>query len=394
MITIATTATFARVRARTGPLLLILLFLLGMLAIQVAAPASACACGAIADPEVDDGRTHPQVLEETAVLSMDGDSETVVMGLDLDAETRGATLLMPTPSVPEVSAGDSATLREIQLATAPREDVEYTLFGEIEIPLPGSSAPDGGAAGAPEGSVEVHSQQRIGDFEVAVIDGDVDGVTDWLDTNGYVLDDTVIDLLPDYLEDGWTFTAVRYAEDAQLSGDVEPLRFDFETDEFVYPMRLSQAAQETQNVHLFVIADEPMMRTDASAGSQHVERPWIADPTREDWTWIDSTLREMTGYDQEEYDERRGIVTEFEITGDPSSFHQDLTFGADPDDPYEVPRYTTEVVIEVAGVPVGWLLVALGGITGVSLLLVLARTVEIHRARRRIAELSAPAPRR
>ncbi|MFC0675059.1 DUF2330 domain-containing protein [Brachybacterium hainanense] len=367
------------IRRRTGHGLLALLLVLGALLGMSAAPAGACACGAMADPEGD--RSDASVQEETAVLSLRDGTETIILSLELDAEARGATLIMPTPSVPTVAEGDPSTLRELAVATAPRQEQELDWWG-TPFWLAGS-ADGGGAPGAaaPTGAARIHSQQRLGAFEVVVLDGTAEAVSGWLAQNGYVLEESVLALLPAYAEDGWTFTAVRYAEDVDVSADVSPLRFDFPATELVYPMRLSQAASQEQQVHLFVLGEEPVRRSDGSAAQQSVERPWIANPAHLDWTWSDDTLRELTA----DAEGRPGgaMVTEFRISGEPSSFTSDMTFATDSEDPWVVPTRTVTVPVEVAGIPAGWLLVVAGGLLVVLTLYGVGATAAAVRARRR-----------
>ena len=360
--------------------------LLAQIALGAASPAGACACGGFVDPA--DRPDGANVMKETAVLSLRDGTETIVMGLALDAERIGSTLLMPTPSVPEVSAAQSGTLREMTAATAPREEIEYDYWGESPFDLGG----DGGAGGSPptEGVEEptVHAQERIGNYEVAVLGGEAEGVRSWLTDNGYALDPELSALIDPYAEDGWTFTAIRYAQDAVLSGDVEPLRFDFATEELIYPMRFSQAAETTQHVHLFVLAETPMRRTDTSAEGQQVDRPWIGSPTGHDWTWSDATLRELAGVDlgdaaqSEDAPVRYRDVTEFEIRGEPESFTTDLTFAADPGAEDVIPTFTTTKLVAVMGIPVGWLLVLAGIVTVAAILIAVSATAGARRARR------------
>lgn len=352
--------------------------LLAQLVLGAASPAAACACGGFVDPA--DRPDGANVMKETAVLSLRDGVETIVMGLALDAERVGSTLLMPTPAVPEVSAAQSGTLREMTVATAPREVVEYDFWGES----PFGAGADGGApgAGVTEGAQPtVHSQERIGNYEVAVLGGEADGVRNWLTDNGYALPEELSVLIDPYAADGWTFTAVRYAADAVLSGDVEPLRFDFETEELIYPMRFSQGAETAQTVHLFVLGETAVRRTDPSAAQQEVDRPWIGSPTSNDWTWSDATLRELAGEDlgdaaqSQERPTAYRMVTEFEVRGAPDSFITDFTFTPDPEAEDVIPTYTTTKVVAVMGIPVGWLLVLAGVITAGSLLFAVLATV-------------------
>lgn len=345
------------------------------------APASACACGAFASPA--DQRVDTVVTQETAVLSHRDGIETMVMSLDLDFDAQGTTIVMPTPSVPTVAAGSAETLEEMAIATMPRERIERTIWGPLRWGLDGSEA--GGAPGSTQG-VTVHQQGRIGDVEVAVLDGTAEGVTAWLDENGYTLPDAVTAELPAYAADGWTFTAVRLADGVEITGRLDPLRLDFPTDTLVYPMRMSHAASTDQSIHLFLIGDEAYRRTDAAAGAQTTERPWIADPYEQGHTWSDPTLREMTGYDPTAtYDPEAGpaMVTEVVVSAAPETITTDFAFEPDPDAAELVPTYTVTEVIAVAGIPVGYLLV-LGGAV-LAAVLIAGAVVLIPRVTRRRA---------
>ena len=367
--------------SRRAPRALALVLAGALLAVQALfgalAPAGACACGAFIDPVGE--RTDGSVLQETAVLSLREGTQTVVMGLQLDQDRAGAALLMPTPTVPEVSAALAGTLREIAAATAPREVVEFDLWGSNPF-LAGSAGPgEGGAPGS--SSVTVHEESRVGDYEVAVLGGEAAGVRDWLAENGYELSGSIGELIDPYAEDGWTFTAVRYAADAELDGDIDPLRFDFPAQELVYPVRFSQAATEHQSLRIFVIGEDPVRRSDDSASAQQVDRPWVADPTLHGWSWSDATLRELVGIDDTSGEMQRPVVTEFDIYAAPSTFTSDITFTADPEAERVVPTVTVRETVTLLGIPVGIWLVAAGVLTLLSLLLAVV-TVIRSRSRR------------
>ena len=337
---------------RVRRLLLVASILAAQLLVGALTPASACACGAFIDPA--DAGNDSHVLEETAVLAHRDGRETIIMGFQLGASRTGPALLVPTPTVPDVSAADADTLSEMRSATQPRQRIRYDYWGTSEEP-PGlvGSGDDRGAA-VPDSAAVVHSRQRIGSFDVAVLGGEAAPVRTWLADNGFALSDEVSPLLEPYAEEGWTFTAVRYADDAVLEDETEPLRFDFDSEQLVYPMRFSQAASVPQELNLYVISDQPMQRTDASEDEQISERPWIADPTDEDWTWTDDTLRGLIAPD--DHDGRHGMVTQFRIWGEPESFTTDFAFAPDPEQDTVVPTYDVTEVVYLGPFPAGWTL--------------------------------------
>lgn len=60
-------------------------------------------------------------------------------------------------------------------------------------------------------------------------------------------------ILAEYVEEGWRFVAIRLAPES--NGPLKPLAVRFETDEYVYPMKLEQLATEPLDLTLFTLAD-------------------------------------------------------------------------------------------------------------------------------------------
>ena len=69
-----------------------------------------------------------------------------------------------------------------------------------------------------------------------------------------------------YVQEGWTFVAVQLTADGEsLDGDLPPIAMRFTSREAVYPMRMSSAADETQQPLVYVLAEHRMLRTDPVA---------------------------------------------------------------------------------------------------------------------------------
>ncbi|MDR1806724.1 MAG: DUF2330 domain-containing protein [Propionibacteriaceae bacterium] len=235
--------------------LALLLTLAGVTAFQGANPAAACACGAFAPY---DPAARVQMAQEAAIVTYSGTEETVDMRLTVDSVTQETGLIFPTPTQATVTAGDKALFSVILDQIAPIVTVEKDWWGLSGFALGGAHAADGSAAGSE--APAVLDVVRLGPFEATVLRAsDADGLTAWLDANGYGLSDAVSALLGDYVERGWYFTALKLASDtAPLDGDLEPIRFTFEAATPVYPLLLSQAATADQHVVLYVFADHRM----------------------------------------------------------------------------------------------------------------------------------------
>ncbi len=96
------------------------------------------------------------------------------------------------------------------------------------------------------GTVTVERQQ-VGDYDVAIISGrEGEGVTAWLDANGFALDDAVRKVAEDHATAGGWFVASRVRRAFSESGRSvpAPLAFRFPVEQAVYPMRLTGAGAE------------------------------------------------------------------------------------------------------------------------------------------------------
>ena len=212
-----------------------------LVGLQLASPAWACACGAPAPRPGQD----VIVDKEHAILSWDGDQERIELLLDMLTDADDVGLIFPTPSPATVTAGDRQTFVDIEEAIQPKEVVVDDWWA--------GDQGDGAAGGAPP---TVLDQVQLGPVEATTLEAsDADGLTDWLDANGYVIRDEIAAGLDEYVDRGWYFVALRLTSDAPLEGGLDPIRFTFDSVQLVYPMALSKLATTTQKVRLYVFQD-------------------------------------------------------------------------------------------------------------------------------------------
>ncbi len=257
-----------------------------------AGPAAACGCGVAIEATVD---------QESGLVIEHPGSEEIVLGLDLTSDGSGrAAVVLPVPGVPEVDAiehGDP--LAYLDVATAP----------------PAVGAPGGGgetATAAPP--VDVIGRENVGGYDVARLGaGDADALDAWLDDNGYSLPPGAEPILGDYIAEGWHFVAIRV--DPDTDGPLKPLDVSFDTDTYVYPMRLEQLATAPVDLTLYALADGPRQ----VAGLDTVWQGSVdeLDPAPP------AALGEIFG--------EGGYVTRMEATGvDPAGFTSDLVLEPGP----------------------------------------------------------------
>lgn len=160
--------------------------------------------------------------------------------------------------------------------------------------------------GATSGNVTVERQQ-VGDYDVAIISGrEGEGVTTWLDANGFALDDAARKVAEDHATAGGWFVASRVRRAFAESGRSvpAPLAFRFAVEQAVYPMRLTGAgAERPLAVELIVCGpseaavtglitrtvaplthDEPKATGLRSGGQQSKKGRTISHPELKRWT--------------------------------------------------------------------------------------------------------------
>ncbi|MEV5840075.1 DUF2330 domain-containing protein [Nocardia sp. NPDC052112] len=305
------------------------------------APASACACGGVANPP-----GHPaSVREETALVSWDGQRETVLTRLALKSGTEQAALIVPTPKPATVASGSTATFTELANLTAPKVVTRNRWFGS------GSSAATGeGAMSAAGGGPTVLDRVQLGPLEATTLSGgNLDGIRKWLNDNGYEMRPEVVTTLEPYLRDGWSLVAMRLTSTQPLDGAMDPVRLSFDSDRFVYPMRMSSAAKQAQYVHLYTLSEHRVRRSDPDAAAQSVHVDFAGRVATSDPELAPVTTN------------GRDFLTELRVSIDnPADIRSDFAFEADTSDA-EVYRtiYRTENV-ELFGVPAG--IVILGAV--------------------------------
>ncbi|MCX2934634.1 DUF2330 domain-containing protein [Mycobacterium sp. CVI_P3] len=283
----------------------------GMLVIGPGATAGACACGGIVSRDLD-----ARVTGEQSLVAIDADAETVVMRLDLSSVADNAALIVPTPTPATASSADPGLFPELERLSAPR--IEPNRSGRTDLDEAGAVA-----AGGPT----VVARVQLGPLEATTLTGgDLAGVQRWLDAAGYTMRPEVTAQLDPYLKQGWSFVAMRLTGQEPLSGQLDPVRLDFASDELVYPMRMSAAAKDAQRVVVYTLAQHRMERTDADAAAQDVSVDY-AGPIQGRTT--DPVLTELSS--------RNPYLTRISTTiSEPSSVTTDFVFGPAPtDDPYQ-----------------------------------------------------------
>ena len=204
----------------------------------------------------------------------DGAKETILLRLSTRSEAVTAGLLVPTPTPATVDLGDEQVFTDLSDVIAPRTEKRRHLFGP---PLFfGGGGGDGASAGGPGGGVQVLGTVDLGPLRATTLSAtDARALDGWLEQHRYETSPALQAAVQPYVDEGWSFVAVQLnAVGQSLEGDLPPISMSFTSDEAVYPMRMSSAAEETQQPTVYVLAEHRMQRTDPVASGS--TRPDVA----------------------------------------------------------------------------------------------------------------------
>lgn len=275
----------------------------------VGAPtASACACGAV-EPRND---KTLRATGEQAVVVFDGRRQSTAISMNLTGDGADVAFLLPVPATAELDLAPDDLFAELYEHTRPVVRTEYRYLPTL---MAGA-----GAEAAPGSGVDVTRRERIGDYDVVEIGGNPEAVGRWLDGNGFRTRAEVLAPLGTYLDDGWRVLAVRLVLDAAPDGPSQPLVASFDTDRAVYPMRLGAAAETTQDLRLYVLAEHRMVADLAGSGELDVVYAGESTPALD-------AVGTLPG---------PGVLTVFDAGISPSNIEGDVLLSVDPagDAPY------------------------------------------------------------
>ncbi|ACU70505.1 conserved hypothetical protein [Catenulispora acidiphila DSM 44928] len=347
----------------------------GLQAVGVADPAWACGCGAM----IPGSGGTMSVAREQAVVRFDGTTENVVMRFFTQSNVTDAAWVMPVPAQATAKLGDQALFSDLTDAEEPVAAVHHYFWPHIGGSSGNRGVYEGAPAAAPPSAVQVLSDQRIGEFEVAnLASSDPKALGDWLNQHSFTLKDSTASRLAAYTSQGWKFVAVRLASGsaADLNGVLDPISLSFPAKSAVYPMRLSAGATTPQNVQVSVLAPH---RMDAASS------PIAAESTPSAFgDWIDPS---KVGPALASLAAGRMFLTVYDgFFSEPSLITQDYAFAPASSDWVQHSTYDKEELLTVLGIPV-YLIVLLVLAAG-AVLLVRWRWVSVRTRSR-----ATPAPR-
>ena len=208
--------------------------------------------------EVEEGFVTAHVLIRYAgspeqfawIVPVPGQSDPSSLELSLSAEAAFSILEQQTSPVVSVSTRDVCPEPEYHCVYH-----DYPVCSSPDQPGgfadAGASFPPPTAPGAPGPPVTVIDRQVIGSYETVVFSSDsAQAAVDWLNQEGFIVNDTMAPFMQPYADTGHWFVASKLVPGADVS-EIRPLRMRFESDKPVIPLKLTAVATEP---HLTVTA--------------------------------------------------------------------------------------------------------------------------------------------
>ncbi|MFA6271864.1 MAG: DUF2330 domain-containing protein [Patescibacteria group bacterium] len=200
-----------------------------------------------------DGMVMPQPdywVQETAqkaVIFYDGGVETMVVSITFQGDADNFGWVIPTPSKPTITKGSDELFTSLDQLTQIYYGYDDNMMSG-GMPLSGTDA---------EKQVTIIDTQQIEYYEVTTISAtDKDALTTWLNDNGYSYPESASYILNSYIDNGWYFVAMKIDTKSLQSdsviqqlktGHAVPVAISFETENLVYPMKISSVTSSPEN---------------------------------------------------------------------------------------------------------------------------------------------------
>lgn len=191
---------------------------------------------------------HQQMYEPTqeAMLVFDGSHETLIIKPSFDGDASSFAWVVPVPNYPTVEAADPELFYELYRLTQPVYESRATLGMGIM------------AASAPQGDVGIylHERKQVGIYDTVVMSGwNAENFMWWFQKEGFAIPDSAMPLIEEYMAKDWIFVVMKI-NGSDYTGGIEPVKFEFDSPEAVYPLRISSVNKGASEIHLYVFADE------------------------------------------------------------------------------------------------------------------------------------------
>lgn len=184
-------------------------------------------------------------------------TEYLILSVSWEGDAEDFAWVVPVPNIPDITVTDPDLFSELSDFTAVESN--------------GGGFACFGGAGGPEapGGVDVIEEEVVGPYATAILSAtNATALADWLNANGYVFPVEGEEVISEYIGREWYFVATRInavdegTGDALAEGAIEPIVLSFESDEIVFPLRISSLSASNSTppeILLYVLADHVMV---------------------------------------------------------------------------------------------------------------------------------------
>lgn len=327
-------------RARRARRLLLSAAALAAATLGLAGPASAAGPVLVTSGNLD-------ISAERAVISWIDGQQHMLLQYDLQGRTETTDpviVLIATPTAPELSIADPATLNAFVNASTPEIIEEEHWWPDLQS--------FGGGQDVPPWQRPEVSLAPAGNQVSAHAPGTpADQIAGYYASLGYELDEATVQALQTYASAGWTISEITVdpAEESLDARSTPVIDLRFATDTAVAPLLLTAGGSLPMTVSTYMLGPERLDRTSMpSSAVVRFSGPVSAadDPLLTDWVAPFGGTAVMTVVDQS--------------ISQPSQITDDITFGTSIFGPVEAGTEVVRVERIIFGVPAGLVLVAGG----------------------------------
>jgi hypothetical protein len=164
-------------------------------------------------------------------------------------------MVIPTPGKPTLDPMPRDFFKHLAIFTI-LEPMDLTKYKQLNLPRASSSGEEKG--GKPP--VKILDKGVVGSLEYKVLEAErADALYVWLKENKYSYsgDEATLDY---YIKKKWLFTVMKIdpmqmkkKPDGSFEGEVTPTRFTFNSDTFIYPLKITQISVKKETEALFYV---------------------------------------------------------------------------------------------------------------------------------------------
>ncbi len=247
----------------------------------VAGEADACGCFAPPVPANAEDAFAVNQQAEQIIFEVQEDTISAHVRIFYQGDPAEFAWLLPMPSVPDLELSNGLLFGLIDQQSAPQFrdetvnicpqqkyycqthdpcyedelDADEGFFADAGLAFDDSESTDEAPGRAP--AVEVLARQQIGSYDTITFAADeADAAIDWLNDNGFIVNETMSPYMQPYLDMEMVFIASRLVPGADLD-EIRPLRLTYEAQAPSIPLQLTAiAAEPHMTVTAFIYANE------------------------------------------------------------------------------------------------------------------------------------------